>query len=118
MVTNMLLVFSVDVYVLLDPGATLSFVTPLVATNFDVLTDFLNEPFMVSNSVDDLVIGRRVYWNCPIILPNRVTHVILVELDRFYFDVIIGIDLLHAFFACINCITGVVKFNFPNENIL
>ena len=36
-VTSLSQVFSIDVNALIDPGATLSFVTPLVAKNFDVL---------------------------------------------------------------------------------
>ena len=36
-VTSMLEVFSIEVYSLLDPGASLSFVTPLVAKKFDLL---------------------------------------------------------------------------------
>ena len=46
--TVMLQVFSSNVYDLLDPGATLSFVTPLVARKFDIFLDILNEPSMVS----------------------------------------------------------------------
>ena len=34
------------------------------------------------------------------------------------FDVILGIDWLHAFFASIDCRTRVVKFNFPNEPVV
>ena len=45
MVTGMLEVFSIDVYALLDPAATLAFVTPLVANNFDVLRDISIEQF-------------------------------------------------------------------------
>ena len=42
-VTGMLKVFSIDVYALLDPGATLSFVTPLVSKNFEVFPNiFIN----------------------------------------------------------------------------
>ena len=41
MVTDMLQVFLIDVYALLDPGATLYFVTPLVATKFDNLSIYL-----------------------------------------------------------------------------
>lgn len=37
--TNMLKVFSIDVYDLLYPGATSSYVTPLEAKNFDILPD-------------------------------------------------------------------------------
>ena len=34
------------------------------------------------------------------------------------FDVILGMDRLHASFATIDCRTGVVKFNFPNEPVI
>ena len=64
------------------------------------------------------MVSKRVYRNCSIMLPNRVTHVELLELVFFYFDVILGIDLLHAFFASINCRKRVVRFNFPNDPIL
>ena len=47
---GMLNAFSIDVYVFLDPGSTLSFVTLLVSTKFDILPDILNEPFMMSTS--------------------------------------------------------------------
>ncbi|XP_069146008.1 uncharacterized protein [Solanum lycopersicum] len=102
MVTDMLKVFSIDVYALLDPGDTLSIVTPLVAKKFDILPDILNEPFMVSTSVVELVVAKRIYRNCPIIFVNRVTHVELVELDMVDFDVILGMDWLHACFASID----------------
>ena len=65
MVTGMLKVFSFDVYALLDPGATLSFMTPLVAKKFDIL----HEPFIVSTPVGESVVGKRVHRNCPIMLP-------------------------------------------------
>ena len=48
-------------------------------------------------------------------LPNRVSYVELGELDMLDFYVILGMDLLHDFFASIDCRTRVVKFNFPNE---
>lgn len=41
----MLQVFSFNIYTLLDLNVTLTFVTPFVAMNFDVLSDVLNEPF-------------------------------------------------------------------------
>ena len=44
-VTDMLKLFSFDIYALLDPRATLSFVAPLVAMKFDILPDILDEPF-------------------------------------------------------------------------
>ena len=38
-------IFSINTYALLDPAATLAFVTPLVANNFDVLRDISIEQF-------------------------------------------------------------------------
>ena len=39
----MLKVFSIDVYVLVDPGSTLLFVTLLVGKNFDILPDIFHK---------------------------------------------------------------------------
>ena len=49
----MLKVFFLDVHVLLDVGATLSFVIPLVANKVDILPDILYEPFIVSTLVGE-----------------------------------------------------------------
>uniref|UniRef100_M1BQ68 Gag-pol polyprotein n=1 Tax=Solanum tuberosum TaxID=4113 RepID=M1BQ68_SOLTU len=58
-VTGMLQVFSIDVYALLDPSATLSFVTPFVAMKFDVLPETLTKPFSVSTPVGDSVVAKK-----------------------------------------------------------
>ena len=93
--TSMLQVFSINVYDLLNPGATL-FVKTLVAMNFDVLPDVQSKPFSVISSMGDSVIAKRGYKNHPTMLPNRVTHVDLIELDMIDFDVILGMDWLDA----------------------
>ena len=118
MVIGILKIFTLDVYALLDPGATLSFVTPLVAKKFDVLADILHEPFLVSTPVGESVVPKRVYRNCPISLPNRVSNVDLVELDMLDFEVNFGMDWLHASFSNIGCRTRVVRFNFQNEPVV
>ena len=61
MVTGMLQVFYIDVYTLIDPGATVSFVTPFIFRKFDVLLDILNESFMVTTTVGESVVANRVY---------------------------------------------------------
>ncbi|XP_049364235.1 uncharacterized protein LOC125828989 [Solanum verrucosum] len=48
-----------DVYALLDPGATLSCVTPYVEMIFDVLPNVLLEPFFVSTPVGDSVVAKK-----------------------------------------------------------
>ena len=64
------------------------------------------------------MVAKRVYTNCPIMFPNSVTHVELVELDTAYFKVVLVIDWLHHCFVSIDCRTRVIKFNFLNETVL
>ena len=71
----MLQVFSIYIYVFLDPGATLSFVTHFVARKLDLLPNVLVEPFSVHTPMGDSVVAMRVYSKCPMMLPNRVTIV-------------------------------------------
>ena len=46
---------------------------------------------MVTIPVGETMVAKIVYRNCPITLPNRVTHVELVELDVVDFNIILGI---------------------------
>jgi len=71
----MLKVFLIDIYDLLDPDATLSFVTPYMSMKFDILPEVLLESFLVSTPVGDSVVAKRVYRRCPISLSRRVTLV-------------------------------------------
>ena len=66
----------------------------------------------------DSVVAKRVYRSCPILLSIIVTLVDLVEVDMFDFDVILGVDYLHACFASIGCRTRVIIFHFSNEPVL
>ena len=77
MVTATLHVFSFHVYALLDLGSTLYFVTPLVASKFDLLPEILHEPFLVSTPIGDIIRAERVYRDCSIL--DRVTYANLVE---------------------------------------
>ncbi|WMV38295.1 hypothetical protein MTR67_031680 [Solanum verrucosum] len=65
MVTGMLKFFHLDVYRLLDPGATLSLVTPYVAMRFDVLLDFLIDLFPISTPIGESIVAKRVYGVFP-----------------------------------------------------
>ena len=64
------------------------------------------------------VVAKREYKNCTIMLLNKVSYVDLVELDMAYFDVILGMDWLHARFLCIVRRTRVVRFYLSNEPII
>ena len=71
-VTSMIQVFDFGVYVLLVPGVSLSFVTPSVAANFDVILEQPSEPFSVSTLNGESILAERVYRNCPIFVNHKV----------------------------------------------
>ena len=49
--------------------------------------------------------------------PDRFSSVYLVELDMLGFDIILGMEWLHACFASIDCRIRVVRLNFSNEPV-
>ena len=65
-ITSMLKVFDFDVYALIDPNATLSFVTPFVAKKFRVDLELLHEAYEVSTPICASIVARKVYRSCPI----------------------------------------------------
>ncbi|MCF7184034.1 hypothetical protein L3H42_11085, partial [Corynebacterium sp. MC-13] len=117
-ITGMLKVFDFDVYALIDPGATLSFVTPFVAKKFHVEPELLCESYEVSTPIGASIVARRVYKNCSVCILHKILPCDLVELDMVDFDIILGMDWLHAYYASIDCRTRRVKFPFPNKLIL
>ena len=64
-VTSMLQVFSTSIYVLLDPGSTLSFVTSLHFLTFEIFPEVLHDPIAVSTLLGGNVRIDRVYKDCP-----------------------------------------------------
>ena len=54
-------VLTFDVYELLDLGASLSFVTPYAANQFEILPEKLCEPFCVSTRVGKSILVERDY---------------------------------------------------------
>ncbi|KAF3651788.1 putative protein fluG-like [Capsicum annuum] len=117
-VTGMLQIFSRDVYVLLNLGSTLSYMTPYMAVGFGFEPDVIVEPFFISTSVGDSVVARRVYRNCVVSIFSWNTEVDLMELDMVDFDAILGMDWLHSCYATLNCKTQRVNFYFTNDFVI
>ena len=117
-VTDMFKVFTTDVYASLSLGDTLSLFTPIEAKKLYIIFDIFHEPFIVFTLVDESVFEKRVYKNCPIMFPNRVSLVDLVELDMLDFDITLGMDWLHACFPSIGCRTRVGRLSFQMNALL
>uniref|UniRef100_A0A1U7Y735 Uncharacterized protein LOC104241801 n=1 Tax=Nicotiana sylvestris TaxID=4096 RepID=A0A1U7Y735_NICSY len=117
-VIGMLNIFSFDVYALIDPGSTLSYVTPYIAKKFGIEPEKLGEPFEVSTPVGESVIARYIYRGCPVKVHHRLTVADLVELEILDFDVIMGMDWLESCYAKVGCRTKIVSFEFPGKRVL
>ena len=117
MVTGILSVFSHDAYALIDPGSTLSYITPYVANRIGVKPEPI-KPFEVSTPVGDPVIAKQVYKDCIVMICDRQTKVDLVELEMLDFDVIMGMDWLASCYANVDCRLKLVRFQFLGEPVL
>ena len=73
-ITGMLQVFSTSAYALLDPGPTLSFVTPLLSLTFEVLHEVLHDQIVVSTPLGENVRTDRVYKDCPIAVSGKTMY--------------------------------------------
>lgn len=62
--TGMLQLFSCDVYCLLYPGSTISYVTPFLAICIDFDPEIILDPFFISTLLGDSIIAKRVYREC------------------------------------------------------
>ncbi|XP_070028964.1 uncharacterized protein [Nicotiana sylvestris] len=116
-VTGILSVFSYDVYALIEPGSTLSYVTLLAASMFGIKPKLV-EPFEVSTPVGDSVIAKQAYRDCIIVVHGQSTIADLIKLDMVEFHVIMGMDWLASNHANIDCRSKIVRFQFLGEPIL
>ena len=108
-------VFDLDVNALLDPGDTLYFLTPYILVQFNVSLENISKPFSVSTLVNDPVISRRVYRNCPVTVSQKVISADLVELEMVDFDVILGMDWLHSCYDSTIVELGLFVFSFQTN---
>ncbi|XP_070054333.1 uncharacterized protein [Nicotiana tomentosiformis] len=92
-VTGILSVQSPDVYALIDPGSTLSYITPYIAMEFGIEPEQLHESFSVSTAVGKFILAMRVYRDCVVTLHGRDTMADLTELKIVDFDVVFPDEL-------------------------
>ncbi|XP_070056698.1 uncharacterized protein [Nicotiana tomentosiformis] len=117
-VIGILAVQSNNVYALIDPGSTLSYVTPYVAMEFGIEPEQVREPFSVSIPVGESIVAARVYKGYVVTVHGWDTVADLIELGMVDLDVIMGIDWLYLCFTKINCRTRTVRLELPNEPVV
>ncbi|XP_070010174.1 uncharacterized protein [Nicotiana sylvestris] len=117
-VTSILTVQSHDVYALIDPSSTLSYVSPFVAMEFRIEPEQLHESFSLSTPVGESILAARVYRGCIVTVQGRDTTADLVELGMVDFNVTMRMDWLYSCFAKIDCRTRTIRLKFPDEPVI
>ncbi|XP_057490945.1 uncharacterized protein LOC130776710 [Actinidia eriantha] len=114
-VTSTLLVNNEKAYVLIDRGATHSFVSTIFCLYLDRSCSPLSQPLLVSTPVGDVVVVEEVYKECVLKIGEKELLVDLMPLSIHDFDLILGMNWLAAYHASIDCFKKEVVFKMPNE---
>ena len=114
-ITGKIYLHDMEVYVLIDPGSTHSFISSATASHLHQSPGVLGKDLVVSTPVGEQVIVQTVFRNCiirinMIELPANLIVFPLIELD-----VILGMDWLTRHRAIVNCYTKEVIFELPGQ---
>ncbi|XP_071925875.1 uncharacterized protein [Coffea arabica] len=109
-------VFHRLVRILIDPGATHSFVNPAFILGIDLKVERLPYDLEVRTPTgNQILLANEVYRNCDIWVDERKLVVDLISLAIKGYDVILGMDHYHA---RVDCRMKVVEFCIPGEATL
>ena len=113
MVTGTLSIFLHFLYALIDLRSTIPYVAPLISGMFKRTPQLFVKPFELCSSIGESTIARRVYHNCVVTICDPDTLADHVDLEMFYFDVIMGMHWLASCYATIDSQTKIMHFQFP-----
>ena len=113
--TGTIQVFGSDAYVLIDSGATHSFISTKFIAQVNIEIQPIDCSMVVSLSTGDSLIEDRVYMGCRVIIEGHEFRANFVLLDVQDFEVILGMDWLSRHHATMDCFRKEVKFCRPRE---
>ena len=109
-VTGIISVFDRDAHILIDPGATHSFISMRFISNVNVESQPIDCNILVSLSTGDSRIAESVYLDSKVIIGGHEFLANLILLDIHDFDVILGMDWLSRHHATVDCYRKEVRF--------
>ncbi|XP_073026834.1 uncharacterized protein [Primulina eburnea] len=96
--------------VLFDTGASHSFVSHAFIVLHDLRTTSVNSNLSVATPMGKMIITDNVVFNAVLFHDENVLYLNLIVLPMHDFDCIIGMDVLTANRATVDCYRGIVRF--------
>ncbi|XP_075482811.1 uncharacterized protein LOC142523059 [Primulina tabacum] len=96
--------------VLFDTGASHSFVSHAFIISYDLHTTSMNSNLSVANLMGKMNITDNVLINAVLFHDENVLYLNLIVLPMHDFDCIVGMDVLTANRATVDCYRGIVRF--------
>ena len=111
----MILVFDRDAHILIDPGATHSFISMRFISNVNVESQPIDCSIVVSLPTGDSRLAESVYMDSRVIIGGQEFLEDLILLDIHDFDVILGMDWLSRHHATVDCYRKEVRLCRPGQ---
>ncbi|XP_057984571.1 uncharacterized protein LOC131169369 [Hevea brasiliensis] len=102
-IVSKFLLFDADVYALIDPRSTHSYICTTTPSEKGIHAELLPHDILVTNPIGHSVTANKVYRDCSVWVHDREFPVDLIELPFHEFDVILGMDWLAKHQAVVDC---------------
>ncbi|KAA0061996.1 reverse transcriptase [Cucumis melo var. makuwa] len=113
--TGIILICNAPARVLLDPGATHSFVSSMFLTKLNRMLEPLSKELVICTPVGDVLLVGEVLRDCEVVMEGLCMLVNLLPLKLQALDVILGMDFLFTHYASMNCHRKEVTFRKPGS---
>ena len=111
----MILFFDCDAHILIDPGATHSFIFMGFISNVNVESQPIDCSIVVSLPIGDSRLAESVYMDSRVIIGGQEFLADLILLDIHDFDVILGMDWLSGHHVTVDCYRKEVRLCRPGQ---
>ncbi|KAL8145815.1 hypothetical protein AgCh_003819 [Apium graveolens] len=116
-VASMLVINSVEVKVLMDSGATRSFISESILDRLNCVAYPLEPNLIIEVANQEKVIVNKVCPDCDVIIEGRHSSADLIPFKLLEFDVILGMDWLSNHEAQIECKSKKVKLKTKDDEL-
>ncbi|XP_042467322.1 uncharacterized protein LOC122050489 [Zingiber officinale] len=117
-ITGMIYIANIPARVLIDSGATHSFISEDFLTKLGIIPERMVAGYSVSLPSGEELHSNRMIKNCQMMMQDHTVGARFIVLEMTEFDVILGMDWLVQHEAVIDCKQRTVKLKLPNEKLL